>query len=333
MLLEPMFEQVFLSCSVGCRLELDRFDALAGLRRHYAEASGKHILCADIRKAFDHVPHAPLLDVIRRYIGNPRMRLLLERIIQRPGFEKGIGIPQGDPLSPLFLNVLLHECLDKPLLEKLPEDVCYYRYVDDLCLFGLTNREEGLRHIETIQALLAPVGLSLHPVAESGRNGKTQIVDLSAAPAEWGCDVGGEYEVERYLGLGLRGRADGEMEFFLTPSWRERARTMFRNAEEMIRREGYAGKAAAYAHIQHAAESWLQAFSPAWTPELATMAPVELAGIAREVSAHAEGLDVDTLVRVWQSKHEWWQGKCRRTEAVTPKTVFTKTSHTRRKAV
>lgn len=336
MLLGWMFDRVFWPCSVGCRLELDRFDALAGLHRHYAGAPGKRILCADIRKAFDNVPHDALLGVLRRYIGNPRMRILLERIVRRPGFEDGIGIPQGDPLSPLFLNLLLHEHLDKPLLAKLPENICYYRYVDDLCLFGLRSREEGLEYIETIQSLLAPITLSLHPIAEAGQRdipAKTQIVDLAEAPAEWKHDVDGEYEVERYLGLGLRGGANGALDFFLTPSWRERVRTMFQEAEETIRREGYAGETGAHTHILHAAESWARAFSPAWTREQARTVPGEIVAIARDVSAHIGSLEAWKLARAWEKAHAWWLMKCRQAESVTSKTVFFNNSARRRKIV
>jgi len=312
--LEPMFDQVFLPSSVGCRRSLDRFDALAGLWRHYPRAPGKHILLADIQKAFDRVSHDALLSVIHRYIHSRDMRRLLERFVRRPGFENGVGIAQGCSLSPLFLNLLLHETLDKPLLASLSSDVVFYRYLDDLSLLGFGSEDEGRRLLDVIQELLLPVGLELHPLAPPHTPAaKTQIVNLANAGVEreYGTIEDGEpeREIDRYLGIGLRGGADG-LGFFLPAAWRESVMKMFVNAEATIRRKGYAGEPGAHVHIKHAAEGWLSAFSPAWTPELRDTVPEEVVSIARAAGAHTDGLVHRELVHVWEAAHGVFLRRC-----------------------
>ena len=307
MVIQPMMEEVFLPCSVGCRFDKDRFDALAALADRYPSSPGKIILVADIQKAFDNVPHDRMMEVVEKYIPNKNTRTLLERIIRRPGFESGVGLAQGDPLSPLFLNMLLHEHLDAPIDEYMKaHGLVYFRYVDDLSVFGLTSREHGEEITGIIDERLQHIGLSLHTKAP-----KTQIVDLAQASAEYyvESDTTGVPEIDRYLGLGLRGGADGTLEFFLPSSWKERISDMYVRAERKISLESYAGKPGAYTHIFNATESWIQAFAPALRYEDKTVITEQIITICGKASNHPIA-EPKALHEAWDKAQKWWTRKC-----------------------
>lgn len=265
--LSPMFDEIFLPCSVGFRMGKDRFDALSALSRAYPKSQGKFILCADIQKAFDEIRHDRLLDTIGRYIPNPDMREILRRFIHRKEFAPGVGIVQGCPLSPLFLNLLLHDALDRPLMAKLPQHILYLRYADDLCLFGFGSEDEGKRLQDTIQGTLTPIGMRLHTQAP-----KTQMANLSEGQNMTTGD--GAVGIDKYLGIGLRGSADGTLAFTLPRGWQVDFAGMIYDAAE---------NADSIPSVMRAAvTSWIDAMGPVWfkSASLREYAQ-EMAGIIR----------------------------------------------------
>lgn len=310
LVLQPMFEEIFLPASTGCRRERDRFDALATLQVRYPESKGKFILCADIKKAFDNVNHDMLLTTVFRYVRNSRVQELLRRFVQRTGYEHaGIGIPQGCPLSPLLLNILLHDMLDVPLVERLGNSMTYLRYVDDLCFFGFDGEDEGKNLIDEIQDLLRPVGLELHTTPP-----KTQIINLSMRSLEMdggeaelnGSGVG--YVVDRYLGLGLRGGMNNQLEFFLPTTWRERLRTMLLEAEAIITHKRQSGKTEGHIHMRHAVISWVKAFAPAWmSVQQRECHAEEIIALCKQISTHCEQLSQTLIRQTMEISFAQWQ--------------------------
>lgn len=312
MTIEPMLEKRFRPSSVGCRYELDRFDALAALSNHYPNARGKYILCADIRKAFDNVRHVDLLASLKKIIPDPKMLRYLEMVITRPGTNRGdIGIHQGGPLSPMFLNVLLHEHLDQPFLKCLRSDLVYLRYVDDLAVFGFESEAEGQALLELLQGLLKPISLALHTDPP-----KTQIVNLAEHRLEFSWNyhpsatLVKDDGIDRYLGLGLCGNAEGRLEFFLPRSWPERIADMYHRADAKIDKAGYSGTEGARTHILHATESWLEAFAPAWRESWQHEVTEQIVAICRQESNNSGNLDSETLVEEWENSYKRWLKRC-----------------------
>jgi hypothetical protein len=179
--------------------------------------------------------------------------------------------------------------------------------VDDLCVFGLTSRGQGEEIIGTIDALLRGIGLELHTRAP-----KTRIVDLAGGSVEYDVTPGtfGDFEIDRYLGIGLRGGKDGNLEFFLPSSWEERLHEMYVKAERSIRMGGYAGDDGAHTHILHATESWIMAFAPALQYEDEGRTITRIIEICRSVSSHTGAISTSKLAESWCKAKDWWARKC-----------------------
>jgi RNA-directed DNA polymerase len=168
--LEPIFERQFAPHSYGfrpgrgCKDALRRVDQLLKQGFHY-------IVDVDLKSYFDTIPHARLLDEVRKYVGDGRVLALIETFLKAEildGLRQWTpesGAPQGAVLSPLLSNLYLNE-LDHHMARSGYEMT---RYADDLVIQCRT-REEAERALALVQAWTAQAGLTLHPT-------KTKIVD------------------------------------------------------------------------------------------------------------------------------------------------------------
>lgn len=310
LILQPMFEEIFLPSSTGGRRDLTRFDALATLYNRYPASDRKYILCADIKKAFDNVDHESLLESVNRHVRNTQVQRLLERFVRREGYgHLNKGIPQGCPLSPLLLNILLHNHLDMPLAQKIGGTITYLRYVDDLCLFGLESEAEGLTWMMEVQALLRSTGLELHMAQP-----KTQIANLENHTLEiYGDDDELEhscvsYNIDRYLGVGLRGTMDNRLEFVLPSSWRVRLCIMLAEAESLIANRKWAEKIEGHIHVRHALSGWIDAFAPVWASETHSANIVkEILALSCQVSSHCGQITEESITETMHAASVWWK--------------------------
>jgi hypothetical protein len=119
-----------------------------------------------------------------------------------------------------------------------------------------------------------------------------------------------QYAIDRYLGIAMSGTADGQLAFYLPATWQERLRQMFLDAEATIRRKNYAGEPGAHTHIAHAAEGWLHAFGPAWSPTLRVSVPTAVMAIAHAVAVHTDALDLAELIHAWEAAHGVFLRRC-----------------------
>jgi RNA-directed DNA polymerase len=124
--LEPMWEDIFLSCSHGFRPNRSVFTAVAHVLWHHANG-----LCwaadADIADCFDTIPHQPLLAQMQG-LGDPRLTDLIVAWLMVGATTPGRGLAQGAVISPLLANIYLHP-LDVAIVTA---GLALVRYADDL---------------------------------------------------------------------------------------------------------------------------------------------------------------------------------------------------------
>jgi RNA-directed DNA polymerase len=122
MLLEPLYEQDFLTCSHGFRRGRNAHGALRTLRTAIMEEQGRWILEVDIRKFFDTVNKSHLREFLRKRVADGVVRRLIDKWLKAGILEEGEmsyqkhGTPQGGVLSPLLANIYLHYVQLLPLI-------------------------------------------------------------------------------------------------------------------------------------------------------------------------------------------------------------------------
>lgn len=124
MILEAVYEPVFLDCSHGFRLKRSCHTALKRIR--YSFSGSRWFIEGDIKGCFDNIDHHTLITLINGKIKDMRLIKLLWKFLKAGYMENWkyyatySGTPQGGIISPLLSNIYLHE-LDKFTL-KLSED-------------------------------------------------------------------------------------------------------------------------------------------------------------------------------------------------------------------
>jgi hypothetical protein len=109
----PIFEQLFLDGSHGFRPGRSPMTLFAALEAMMIQTGGTVLAQDDVKKAFDHVVIADVMEDLREHITDTGLLTLIEAVV-RGGEDRGraVGIAQGDPLSPLLLNIRLHNVHD-----------------------------------------------------------------------------------------------------------------------------------------------------------------------------------------------------------------------------
>jgi len=154
------FEATFHEKSYGFRPGRGTWDLLADLEATLA-LDGRTVLAVDdVKKAFDNVPIAPLMETFAEHINDASLLQLVETILRGgEDRDRAVGIPQGNPLSPLALNVMLHHVHDLPL-EGDRDFPPLFRYADNLC-YLCEGVPEGQQALDRVRRLLAHAGLAL----------------------------------------------------------------------------------------------------------------------------------------------------------------------------
>ena len=116
MILESVYEPVFLNCSHGFRTNRSCHTALKSLKKEFTGI--RWFVEGDIKGCFDNIDHQTLVRVINRKIKDARLIKLIYKLLKAGYMEDWnyhktySGTPQGGIISPLFANIYLHE-LDK----------------------------------------------------------------------------------------------------------------------------------------------------------------------------------------------------------------------------
>lgn len=165
--LYPFFNQTFISDSFSCRNDKGTHKALGRFCDFACSVSMSHtktcwVLKCDIRKFFANIDHKTLFSIVAAYIGDQNILRLIREVVESfSSGESGIGLPLGNLISQLFVNVYMNE-FDQFMKHRLKAKY-YIRFADDFVIFG--NNKEGLENILPCieDFLLNKLKLSLHP--------------------------------------------------------------------------------------------------------------------------------------------------------------------------
>jgi group II intron reverse transcriptase/maturase len=164
MILEAVYEPVFLDCSHGFRPNRSCHTALKSLKNQFNGA--RWFVEGDIKSCFDTINHSKLIEFINVKIKDARLIKLISKLLKAgyvdnwEYYNTHSGCPQGQISSPIFANIYLHE-LDKFVMNlaadfnKARERVHTKEYATISYEMTLTNRRieksEGIQREELIQ--------------------------------------------------------------------------------------------------------------------------------------------------------------------------------------
>ncbi|HEY4484557.1 MAG TPA: reverse transcriptase/maturase family protein [Candidatus Paceibacterota bacterium] len=166
-ILYPFFNRTFISDSFSCRNNKGTHKAINRFREFGYKVSKNNtttcwILKCDIKKFFANIDQPVLLDILKRYIPDPRIIWLLKEVIVS-FFSSGLGkgLPLGNLTSQLFVNIYMNE-FDQFTKHKLKAKY-YLRYADDFVVLS-RSKQKLEETIEPIKEFLKNnLNLELHP--------------------------------------------------------------------------------------------------------------------------------------------------------------------------
>ena len=181
MVLEVLYEPVFLDCSYGFRPGRSAHDALRTVNAACMRGEVRWVLEADIESFFDSIDRKKLMEMLRQRVNDEDFVRLVGKCLHvgvldgAEYSEPDVGTAQGSVLSPMLGNIYLHHVLDawleREVRPRLRGKACLVRYADDLVI-GFERREDAEMVMAMLQQRMAEYGLRLHPE-------KTRLVPFS----------------------------------------------------------------------------------------------------------------------------------------------------------
>jgi RNA-directed DNA polymerase len=163
LVIEPIFEAMFMDNSYGFRPQRGAKDALRQVDRLLQEGY-THVVDADLERYFDTIPQDRLRERVAARISDGRVLQLVDSWLGQDimcgldRWQPTSGTPQGAVLSPLLANIYLHP-LDQHMLARGYQMV---RYADDFVVL-CANAQQAQEALREVQAWVQGNGLMLHP--------------------------------------------------------------------------------------------------------------------------------------------------------------------------
>ena len=164
--LYPFFDRTFIGDSFSCRIGRGTHKALNQFRQFGYKVSKNNtqtcwILKCDIRKFFENINHEILLSILKKYISDPNIIWLLEKVIKSFSSVSGRGLPLGNLTSQLFVNIYMNE-FDQWIKHHMKAKH-YIRYADDFVI--LSHDKPGLEELlpKAGDFLSETLKLDVHP--------------------------------------------------------------------------------------------------------------------------------------------------------------------------
>jgi group II intron reverse transcriptase/maturase len=171
-ILNAIYEQDFLDSSYGFRPGRGAHQALDEVGRVICTRPTGWILELDITSYFDTIVREQLIEMIEKRISDDSVLRLIRKWIQVGVIEEGrllvseTGVGQGQPISPILANILLHYVLDEWFEEvvkpRLKGEAHEIRYADDAILC-FEHKEDAEKVLSVLPKRFAKYGLTLHP--------------------------------------------------------------------------------------------------------------------------------------------------------------------------
>ena len=166
LVIEPIFETDFQSCSYGFRPGKRSTQAMEAVRE--AGNRGHNVVIdADIRDYFGSIDHEKLMVLLKERISDRRVLKLIRQWLGAGVMEDGTvretlaGTPQGGVISPLLSNIYLN-LLDRIWMNRCGHLGVLVRYADDFVV--MCRRESQAKEaLKRIRWIMGQMGLELHP--------------------------------------------------------------------------------------------------------------------------------------------------------------------------
>ena len=171
-ILNAIYEQDFLDSSYGFRPGRGAHQALDEVKRVICTRPTGWILELDITSYFDTIVREQLIEMIEKRISDDSVLRLIRKWIQVGVIEEGrllvseTGVGQGQPISPILANILLHYVLDEWFEEvvkpRMKGEAYEIRFADDAILC-FQHKEDAEKVLSVLPKRFAKYGLTLHP--------------------------------------------------------------------------------------------------------------------------------------------------------------------------
>ncbi len=202
-LMNAIYEQDFLDCSLGFRPGRGQHQALDEVGRVICTRPTGWVLEIDIRSYFDSIVRSALVEMIEKRVTDGSVLRLIQKWIKVGVIEDGkllvseTGTGQGQPISPLLANIYLHHVLDEWVEDvvkpRLKGEAYEIRFADDAILC-FQYREDAEKVLSVLPKRFEKYGLTLHPE-------KTRLIEFGRYAARNAKKQGKKPETFNFLGL------------------------------------------------------------------------------------------------------------------------------------